>query len=604
MADHPIEPIRLVIDNANEVPPPLDPETPNSGGGSGAPDRDPDGLLPDGCPVTPLGVLGDTCFYLDDLNQLRELAADKHGRLGLQSLFGKRNYLLQSFWPRYSKEGEVVGWKPEIASATLMAAAAWRGVWDPLKRVRGRGSWLAADGSLVIHCGDALLADRAWRQPGLAGSFVYPAYEALPRPWEQKVPPGDAGAGAELLQILNTWNWRNKDLDALLMLGWIASAMVGGALSWRPVAWVTGGSSTGKSTLQGLLEGLFDGALIQAAEASAAGIWQELGYATLPVAVDELESEEDSRKAQAIVKLARLAASGGLILRGGADHVGSKFMARSCFLFSSILLPALLGQDRNRIAILELGELHGTKPPNLGRAKLGDLGRKLLRRLVDGWPRWNDTLEVYRAALSAKGHSARRCDVFATLLAAADLVLSDGEPSHDFVEGLADRLEHIGAADYEENQRDEERWLAHLLTTSLPLDGGVGRRPIGEWVRRACEEMRDDTVLEAERVLGTYGLKVIRDRDKGNAPAQFAVANYHQGLARIFEGTHWAARSGTMGVWVQAVRRLPEAERSKSAVYFAGVYAKATVMPVDLVFQPAEDDHRQRQGSMPVEPLD
>ena len=33
------------------------------------------------------------------------------------------------------------------------------------------------------------------------------------------------------------------------MLGWLAAGKLGGALDWRPLIWVTGGSNTGKSTL-------------------------------------------------------------------------------------------------------------------------------------------------------------------------------------------------------------------------------------------------------------------------------------------------------------------------------------------------------------------
>lgn len=609
----PLREIRLVIDNAEEV------AAPSSAGGSAAdeppigdePDEKEIGLPPT-CPVVPLGVLGDTCYYLDALRQLRDVVAEKHGRLGLQLLFGAKNYLLEEFWPRVTIKDDVpiiTGWRPELAAQALMSAAARKGVWNPLEKVRGRGAWLGENGELVLHCGDAIRAGSKWLEPGIHGRHVYPAYDAVPRPHEKRQPSGDAGPGGIMLQILRTWNWRNKGIDELLLLGWICAAMIGGATKWRPVAWITGGTGTGKSTLQEAIAHIFDGALIHAAEASAASIWQKLGHSSLPVDIDEQESEEDNRKLNGLVKLARLAASGGLILRGSADHEATEFTARSCFMFSSILVPPLLGQDRNRMALLELDELTGETPPDLSPARMRDLGRKLLRRMVDGWQRWSVTLENYRSALSRAGHSARRCDVFGTLLASADLALYDeGDADHDIEQQLARRLEHVTAADREDNQSDQELWLQRLLTSSLPLDGPTVRRPIGDWIGRAAEHSVDHPdAVEASRILGLYGLKVVRDRERDNQPTHLAVANYHEGLARLFEGTHWAARSGTMGVWVQAVRRLPLAERAKGTVYFSGARAKATQFPIDLVWSPTDEDRReerrrqQQHGSLDID---
>ena len=125
-------------------------------------------------------------------------------------------------------------------------------------------------------------------------------------------------------------------IDARLLLGWIGSAMMGAYLNYRPLAWITGDSKTGKSTLQELLGWVLGGALLQSPDASEAAVRQVLGQQSLPVAIDEAEAEEDNRKLLALVKLARIAASAsGDIMRGGQDHQGHQFQAKTCFLFSS-----------------------------------------------------------------------------------------------------------------------------------------------------------------------------------------------------------------------------------------------------------------------------
>jgi hypothetical protein len=75
-------------------------------------------LLPAGCPVKPLGKLGQLCFYLDEQGQLISLTPRDHGKTHIQSLFGRRSGLVHTFWPRYGKpddDGEpvITGWKPE-----------------------------------------------------------------------------------------------------------------------------------------------------------------------------------------------------------------------------------------------------------------------------------------------------------------------------------------------------------------------------------------------------------------------------------------------------------------------------------------------------------
>jgi hypothetical protein len=97
------------------------------------------------------------------------------------------------------------------------------------------------------------------------------------------------------------------------------------------------------------------GAVLRTHDATEASIRQVLGKQTLPVFFDELEAEANSDRAMRVIKLARLASSAGVIYRGGSDHQATEFIARSCFYFTSILMPAMLAQDRNRLAILELG---------------------------------------------------------------------------------------------------------------------------------------------------------------------------------------------------------------------------------------------------------
>ncbi|KAF0097526.1 MAG: DNA primase [bacterium] len=264
------------------------------------------------CPVIPLGKEGRCYHYLDDNQQFITLTDWDHQRLPLMALFGNQPEYLYKTWPRTSIDKETgqpwtSGWKPELCAEWLMRTAAGR-LWSPSERVRGTGAWRGADGGLILHCGDRIWigAGQAghWRSPGVIDPLVYPAYPPVQKPAERPQPAGDGGPAHEVLSLLKSWTWRRGETDAMLLLGWIGAAKIGGALHWRPNMWITGGKNTGKSTLQQVIGGLMgDGGLLQSSDATAAAIRQTLGYCSLPVALDE--AEEDNRGINALVKIAR-----------------------------------------------------------------------------------------------------------------------------------------------------------------------------------------------------------------------------------------------------------------------------------------------------------
>lgn len=586
-----------------ERPPAPDSGTPDSGGAlTGHPEGD-GPQLPATCPVTPLGKGPGVCYYLDASRQLIALKAKDHSRLGIQDLFGARNFVLPDFWPRRNKEGDVIGFDADKAARDLMADAARAGVWSPLEKVRGPGAWRLGDGGLALHCGDVVFAGGRSHPPGMIGRHVYPAAEPLPRPANERA---GADAGAALFQLLRTWNWRRPDVDPLLMLGWIVAAMAGGALKWRPVVWVTGGAGTGKSTLHDeVLKRLYGLGIVDVSDATGAGIWQKLGYATLPVAVDELESEEDGRKVDQVVRLARQAASGGVVLRGGADHKGSEFIARSCFLFSSIIVPPLEPQDESRIAILELKPLgHGTKGLTIADGQLEQLGSALKRRLLDRWPQLIDALEVYREALAKVGYDARGRDQYGTLLACAHLALVDTDADAGNALGFAEKIKAGEAMRDAERVSDEEAMLSRLLSTTHEHYKDGHKRTIGDWVKQAAGMKSTLDAEAAQAALMVYGLRVVDDHDDDGNPRKYlAIANRSEGLAKIFDSTKWKAKHGRTGGWVQTARRI-EGHKTLPRPLYVGHTVRVTLVPLDVVLPPeaAAQDHETGDGAAGAPP--
>jgi len=485
-------------------------------------------------------------------------------------------------WPTYSRgdDPKVIGWKQEDAAAAMQRACAEKGVWSAFERVRGRGSWPDPDGGVVLHCGDGILYRGEWCGTGEIEGFVYPSASPIPRPLDD----GRAGeAATALLETLESWRWLRGEVDAYLLLGWIVAAKFGGAIDWRPLAWVTGDKGTGKSTLQKLIRHVMgdEGAILQSTDATEASIRQFLMQSTVPVALDELEADVDNRKSLAVVKLARQAASSGVVLRGGADHTGQEFKARSAFLFSSILIPPLLDQDISRLAVLELVPLErGETSPSLDPKRWRKVGRELQAQVLAEWPRLHRTLELYRQALHDAGHDARGCDQFGTLLAMADLALHQGEPPAERLALWAGKLAADVVGAQVDQSSDWQRCLNHLLGQHLDIYRSGDRFTVWQWVMAAAGLRDDPDQIKAANALPSYGLRVDGRADT----AELVVANNHPMLAKLFEGSHWYAPAGQTGVWVQAIKRIPGARPSEAAVRFNGPKCRAyrfklTVVP-------------------------
>lgn len=555
--------------------------------------------LPPGCPVQALGVEDQTFYFVDDIGQLFIVPEGRQfGQDLIQRLFGTRpNYLFWA-WPRITppkKEGDpftVTNWRPELVRQDLFQAAKRKGPWNSVERVRGRGAWTRPGGGLVLHCGDCLYMDGQRLDTGEHGEFFYPRRPRLPHPWARDV-TDDINPGLKILRMLATWSWERPDVDPLLILGWLVVSMLGGALEWRPSIFLVGDAGTGKSHLQRLIKAVLGAMLVQATDTTPAGIYQRIGTDALPVAVDELEAEADSKRAASVVKLARLSASGGLMLRGGQDNNGVEFQARSPFLFSAIVAPALPPQDLSRLGVLTLRDLDPAKvasPPVLEAADT--LGPRMLRRLQDRWPDWPDLLRRYKAALYQGGHDTRGQDTYGTLLAAAHLLLGDAAMAEASVSSIDLWASLLGVNALPEHVQRTKNWrncVLHILTSRVPAWKHGQRQTVGQLL----EDLRtnvDLSYLEAVRQLGQAGIGLIRDPDLSPGLI-LAIPNNSPLLSELFEGSVWSGQAG-IGGWAGSLRQGPPnvivTDKAKNNRSVAGVKQRCTLIVLDAFFKDME----------------
>jgi hypothetical protein len=584
--------------------------------------------LGEDCPIQALGFLKQKFYFLDVAGQLIELNSEM--RKGeIIALFGTQVGWVDGRWPQWKKVGERTGedgktepiFEPDRdkgfnqaqVQRGLILACHKKEIFDPKGKVRGRGAHRGEDGELVLHCGDVVLVggrkgvkgrakeSASWRSGARIGDYVYPTLPKLKRPSEEA---GSVNVGRTILECLKTWNWNRKDIAAYLLLCWLAAAMTGGAQRIRPHGWIVGPSGAGKTTLQKFLQELMGDWGVFTEDATEAGVRQLLDQDTLAVMFDEIEAEEDNRDVvMRIVRLARLAYSGASSLRGSSDHQAKQFVARSCFLFSSIHHHELPAQDRNRIAILQLSKFPPRTPQFAVPPQAREWGDQLRRRLIEQWPRFAETLAAYQHEMNAQGYTGREQDTYGTLLACGDLLLHDeiADPYSlaDDASRVADLVKALGAvvaAARVEAEDTSERCVKHLASHRLPAAGGQPQETVARWIQKLIIQIHlnnGERMRELRHRLGGHGLRVVQlnkdhegtqgglvdafalqNSEGGRVGLWLAVANKtNKGVQEIFANSMWQG-----GVWTQSLSLIEGSYANKKSRFGAGGSAEGCVL--------------------------
>lgn len=606
--------------------------------------------LPPGCPVTPLGIQGVKIWVLDSANQMICMATDcRKGDLIL--IFGGDDWMMDKFPQFREKKGkagsapefEVVGFNQAQVQSALVTACHRRGIFDPIGRVFGRGAHRGGQfqTELVLHMGASVLvaggSDAKGKVVGVqqypageVGDVFYPALHKLPAPAAEASSFEDAIA---LLELFGNWHWTGQrshgadrketgldpDPSPLLLLGMVAQMFICGALEWRSHVWLAGPTAAGKSSLQALIRAILAQWCLHTEDASEAAIRQALKDDTLPVMIDEAEADDNPERQRAILNLMKKASSGGKLHRGSSDHKAQEFTAQSCFLLSSVLHGLVKGEERNRVAILDMQQI----PLGLTQWKAPDLqhwqgiGRRMHRRMIEQWPRFKQTLADYKREIWGHGLEGRWQDTYGTLLACADCLMFECAPSREselnpefgrekvWVQSVLPMMLHGKG----EARTDVERCIAYLMSRLIPGSNGNAPEAIAQWVGRAMTTIgvtTDDDTEDAKGInekararLKSYGLRVshVEDGPKGWKPAGDPLPNeegWNTGyllvayatcapLADLFRdagGREWAN-----GNWLQSLGKIDGVKKGAAMkARFAGSPDNCIAVPLTALW--------------------
>jgi len=556
--------------------------------------------LPPGCPVLPLGTNDGIFYFLDTIGQMRALKGSELGQAGINELFMGRHLWLTWAFPK-SVRDVITSWRPERAREALMAACARRGTWNPLNGVRGRGMWRGRDGKLIVHCGDRLFTPRGEEPLGELEGRVYPTRAPIEKPWPVPMIQ-KRGPAARLIPHFQTWKWVRPKLDPILLMGSIAVGYMGGAAPYRPAIYTLGDKATGKSALHDDLKALQGEWLVQTADTTSAGIYQQLKYDCVPVAIDEFEAKADNRKAKGVVELMRLSFSGAPMHRGGDNHQGTQFQGRSAFRFSSINQPAMEPQDLSRMAILRLQrQPKDAVKPIIPEEELAELGRKIIRRIIDNWPRWHATYTAWREFLASCGHDGRGQDTFGMLMAAADMVIDvdaielglEIGPAAENFEAWRDVLTVENLTEFQDATENWRACLTHLLSRRIEAWRGGTRHTVGDVLTEFWEsDPKDQDALGfggTRKLLEQTGLTVLKPKDR-TEHYELLIPNQHPLLHEIFRDSKWQGELMS-GSWSGALRQMPVDLWRDGSARINGTKFKGVAIPLQNIIV-KEDDAR------------
>lgn len=529
--------------------------------------------MPEGCPVQVVGRDADGAVYcITATGHMRKM--EKWDMPALTDLFAPKLNSLMFYWPGWGtkKVTDAEGEEKKIhfinrverdkAMMCLVNEAARKPDFDPNTQHRGRGGWEDSQDNFIWHSGGWL-----WRKsgnglersrPAQHDGFLYTRMAATIEPWAQPVSQEESPA-LRILQDIATWEWRRGYLDPIMVLGWIATALQGGALKARPIIFASGGAGVGKSRLHEVIRSALHGVVMTSVNTTAAGIYQRIKLDSLPFMVDELEAKAGTGRPESIIELARVAYTGGDISRGGQDHEATTFTARNSFFFSAIIPPPMGPQDKTRMAMLNLAPLKmAGKPAREMLLKPETDGRMLLRQVIDGWEVFNkELMPFYAEILGKQGLSARAIDTYGTLLAAAELLVGR-MAMEDIGLPVGEDPAHLGAIIAEATAADRTEQMEHwqqcidILFQSTIDQWREGVKPT---VGKVCEDYRSDNI----------DLKFARERlelaNVGLMPKGWLDPNIGPVLAVPFDGQHlrriYADTDFYKGGWTTALMQAP-----------------------------------------------
>lgn len=281
---------------------------------------------------------------------------------GMLGILAPRQFWLDYFGKPAGKDGIVKDYNKDEAADAMLTECTARGHFTD-KRLRGRGVSMERGGRVVANMGDRLFVrnGRRFDERDISEQGdLHNIYEVGERIDGSLIRPcTNLQVGNFEDALARALNWENGE-SGILLIGWLATAIICGAMRRRPHIWISGSSGSGKGWLMDeVIKPMLRGfSLDLASKTTEAGIRGKLKRQCLPVIINEAEMENVTVRTimEGILELATQAydPESGLITKGTKDGGSRDHIIRSSFCFLSINYGLTKAAEKNRFIHLRI----------------------------------------------------------------------------------------------------------------------------------------------------------------------------------------------------------------------------------------------------------
>ena len=527
---------------------------------------------------------GNYYYYSRGESSVVALQAGAHSKKNLYRLAP------QAYWVKEYPTTKKGDFDENGAASALMSVCQEKGIFS-IKRVRGRGVWMER-GQPVIHYGDRVNIEGKDYKPHLTpGTLIYElgeplGYTGLTADGKPLEPLKD-NDGAQFQRLMQQLRWQTED-QFMWYTGWLVCALIGGALTWRPHIWLTGGAQSGKTTLAGIMTKILGGNCLYIKSVSTeAGIRQTLKADCLSVVMDEAEREDAAshQRLQSVLTLARQSSSDddSKIVKGTPMGTALNYQIRSPFCLSSINSNLVQSADKGRFTNVELssvklaGDVYDAWKKEMDTLLTPEYIQGLYCRVFSMVGIISDNAKELARAIERKTGDRRLGDQYGALLAGYLSISDQIKITEETAKGIVQSIEFEVEKEKAQGINDQHRLLNKIMqhVMRVPKEKGYEDVTIGEMCQRVYKGV--DINNECKIILGNAGIKIIDDT--------IAIANDNDNLAEILKHSQWPHN------WQQTLSRLTFSSASKGAVYFSpGCRARAVILTIsEVIF---DDDEK------------
>lgn len=537
-------------------------------------------------PFKMLGFEGGTFYYLPkSQKQVITILGGSHGGSCLLQL-AHLNWWEQHF----KKGGKAIG-------ADWMAAASWLisrqqciGPYNP-ENQRGFGCWIdkyKKRERIVYHLGNKIWCDgKIYNLSKFKTKYIY-EWSKYTEDFEND--PLEIKEACKLNEMCDLLALSNP-IHKFYLSGWLVTAVICGALNWRPHIQITGPAGSGKTTVIEMSRSIIGPSALSAdGDTTEAGLRAQLKSDTRALIFDEFENEgkESVAKLDKIFGLLRQASSEKQsgIIKGTASGKSIVYKARTSAMLSGITVNVEKAADKGRICVIELisknhvgieRKIHMSNnwkklKPMIKNVVTDEWCKKFRARCINNIRMIRENAVVFSGIIAENPDygSERLGDQIGTLFAGAYSLESDFPitvaKAKEFLE--VNKFDEEMVAKMDESKPDEVQLIQLILDTHISFRSGEKRSVLELYnlcQRRSpenglSEEDKKDyfIVRNAREALNRHGLDAVGGTV--NKEAGLYVADTHRALQTLMNDTRFNRG------WGDILRRIVGVRRENRAI--------------------------------------